>query len=225
VGWLPVVSASHGANPGTNPVRQTKDGGHSAMMAYSRPFSDIAKVGYGAVMNEDSRKLPFETRRLSASDAIGYRDLRLDGLRAHPEAFGASWEEEATQPLAWFADRLERNVLFGGGSAGTSELMGVVGFYVPSSAKQRHKGVLWGMFVQPEARGTGLGPSLVARVLEHAMQIVEEVRLTVVATNTAAVRLYERAGFEQYGLERRALKIGNDYHDEALMALSPLRPG
>jgi len=177
------------------------------------------------VMSEDNRKVPVEVRRLSASDAVSYRDLRLDGLRAHPEAFGASWEEEAAQPLAWFANRMDRNVIFGGGPAGTSDLRGVVGFYVLDSAKQRHKGVLWGMFVEPEARGTGLAPSLVARVLEHAVQTVEEVRLTVVATNTAAVRLYERAGFEQYGLERRALKIGHDYHDEVLMALSPLRPG
>lgn len=79
------------------------------------------------------------------------------------------------------------------------------------------------MFVKAEARGTGLGRSLIARVLEHAASTVEEIRLTVVATNMAAIRLYKRAGFEQYGLERRALKIGEDYHDEVLMALSPLR--
>ena len=176
-------------------------------------------------MNEDSSKMPFEVRRLSALDAVSYRDLRLDGLRAHPEAFGASWEQEVTQPLAWFADRLERNIIFGGGPAGTSDLNGVVGFHVPDGAKQRHKGVLWGMFVQAEARGTGLGSSLIARVLEHVMQTVEEIQLTVVATNTAAIRLYERAGVEQYGLERHALKIGNDYHDEVLMALSFLQPG
>lgn len=176
-------------------------------------------------MSEDNRKVPVEVRRLSTSDVGSYRDLRLDGLRAHPEAFGASWEDEAAQPLAWFANRIDRNVMFGGGPAGTSDLRGIVGFYVLDSAKQRHKGVLWGMFVKPEARGTGLAPSLVARVLEHAVQTVEEVRLTVVATNTAAIRLYERAGFAQYGLEQRALKIGHDYHDEVLMGLSPLRPG
>lgn len=176
-------------------------------------------------LSEDRSKVLFEIRRLSVSDTDAYRDLRLDGLRAHPEAFGASWEEEAAQPLAWFADRLDRNVVFGGGPAATPQLTGIIGFYIPNSTKQRHKGVLWGMFVQPEARGTGLAPSLVARVLEHAMQAVEEVRLTVVATNTSAVRLYERAGFEQYGLERRALKIGDNYHDEVLMALSLRRPG
>ena len=171
-------------------------------------------------MVEKRSDAPFEVRRLSPSDAGSYRDLRLVGLRADPEAFGASWEEEAAHPLAWFEDRLDQNVIFGGGETVESALRGVVGFYVPDSAKQRHRGVLWGMFIRAEARGTGLGPLLVARVLEHARQTVEEVRLTVVATNAAAIRLYERAGFERYGLEQRALKIGRDYHDEVLMALS-----
>lgn len=75
------------------------------------------------------------------------------------------------------------------------------------------------MYVRPEVRGTGLAAALVARVAEQARGAVEEVQLTVVTSNTAAVRLYTRAGFSQYGLERRALKIGTQYYDEALMAL------
>jgi RimJ/RimL family protein N-acetyltransferase len=43
--------------------------------------------------------------------------------------------------------------------------------------------------------------------------------LTVVASNVAARRLYSAAGFEEYGLERRALKVGSEYYDEVLMAL------
>lgn len=172
-------------------------------------------------MGQNSNHVPSEIRRLSASDAEGYRDLRLGSLRTHPEAFGASWQEEAARSLTWFVDRLEGNVIFGGSSTdATSNLKGIAGFFVLNGAKERHKGVLWGMFDLPEARGTGLGPALVARVLEHASQTVEEVRLTVVSTNAAAIRLYERAGFERYGLERRALKVGSDYHDEVLMALS-----
>ena len=171
-------------------------------------------------MIENRSQAISEIRRLSLTDAVAYRDLRLAGLRAHPEAFGASWEEEAAHPLEWFEDRLDANAIFGGEQTAAMALRGVVGFYVPNGAKQRHKGVLWGMFIQPEARGTGLGRSLVARVLEYARQTVEEVRLTVVATNAAAIRLYEHAGFERYGLEQRALKISNDYHDEVLMALS-----
>lgn len=165
----------------------------------------------------------FTLRRLGLPDAAGYRELRLEGLRRHPEAFGASWEDEAAKPLAWFAERLERNAVFGA-SLDAAALVGTAGLLVPDAAKLRHKAVLWGVFVQPQARGTGLAAALVARVLEQARGIVEEVRLTVVASNPAAVRLYTRAGFRQYGLERRALKVGNEYHDELLMALQ-LSPG
>lgn len=55
---------------------------------------------------------------------------------------------------------------------------------------------------------------------EHAAQVVEEINLAVVASNIAAIRLFTRAGFKQYGLERRALKVGADYHDELLMELA-----
>ena len=176
-------------------------------------------------MDAETGRAPFRLRRLGGSDAAHYRELRLEGLRGHPETFGASWEDEASQPLAWFEERLGRNAVFGGGSSIGPALEGVVGLLVPEGAKLRHKGVLWGMFVRPGARGTGLGPALMARVLEHAAQVVEEVRLTDVASNTAAVRLYARFGFEEYGLERRALKVGDNYHDELLMVLRLSRSG
>jgi len=176
-------------------------------------------------MNAEASQAPFLFRRLAGTDAVHYRELRLEGLRRPPEAFGASWEDEASQPLPWFAERLERNAVFGAGSPGAPALAGVVGLLVPEGAKLRHKGLVWGMFLRPEAQGAGLGAALMARVLDHAAQVVEEVRLTVVTSNLAAVRLYARMGFEPYGLERRALKIGGQYHDELLMALTLNRSG
>ena len=44
-------------------------------------------------------------------------------------------------------------------------------------------------------------------------------QLTVEAGNARAQRLYRRMGFTTYGVERRSLKIGEDFHDEELMAL------
>jgi RimJ/RimL family protein N-acetyltransferase len=79
------------------------------------------------------------------------------------------------------------------------------------------------MYVRPEARRTGLVAALVQQVVAHAGTLVERVCLTVVASNVAARRLYSAAGFEEYGLERRALKVGSEYYDEVLMAL-PLNP-
>ena len=99
-----------------------------------------------------------------------------------------------------------------------SPLLGVAGFHAHAAIKLRHKAVLWGMYVRIEGRGTGLAARLVQRVIEHARSLVEEICLTVVASNIAGKRLYT-AGFEPYGIERRALKVDEEYFDEVLMAL------
>jgi RimJ/RimL family protein N-acetyltransferase len=79
------------------------------------------------------------------------------------------------------------------------------------------------MFVAPEARRAGLATTLMGQLIEHAAAVVEEIRLSVVTANPEAVRLYEKAGFSAYGLERRALKVDGRYYDELLMSLL-LRP-
>jgi RimJ/RimL family protein N-acetyltransferase len=163
-----------------------------------------------------------DVRRLGTDDVASYRDLRLEGLKSHPEAFASSWESEAEKPLSWWAERLKSSIVLGGWVDG-SPLAGVAGFRVQDAVKLRHKAVLWGMYVRPEARGTGLAAALLQRAIEHASTLVEEISLTVVTTNAAACRLYRAAGFKEFGLERRALKVGSEYHDEMLMALS-LRP-
>jgi GNAT superfamily N-acetyltransferase len=161
-------------------------------------------------------------RRLEIQDVASYRELRLEALKDYPEAFASSWDYEAGKPLAWWSERVETNAVFGGW-VDSSPLVGVVGFRAEGAIKWRHKGVLWGMYVRPEARGTGLGAALVTRVVEHARPLVEVLCLTVVASNTAACRRYSAAGFKEYGLERRALKVGSEYYDELLMALPLLR--
>jgi RimJ/RimL family protein N-acetyltransferase len=163
----------------------------------------------------------FTVRRLDAHDAAVYRELRLEGLKNHPEAFGSSWEDEADKSDAWWVGCLQTSTVFGGW-IDNSPLLGVAAFQARTAAKLRHKGELWGMYVRAEARGTGLAACLVQRVIEHARSQVEEICLTVVASNIAGRRLYSAAGFEPYGIERRALKVGEEYFDEVLMA-RPLR--
>jgi ribosomal protein S18 acetylase RimI-like enzyme len=46
---------------------------------------------------------------------------------------------------------------------------------------------------------------------------VEQVTLSVTASNEAAVRLYKAAGFMEVGRMPRALKMGPDYFDELMM--------
>ena len=163
--------------------------------------------------------MPDTIRRLTPDDAAGYRTIRLEALGRHPEAFGASFEQETAQNEAFFADRLAGSTVFGGFAGGA--LAGTAGFRRESGAKQAHKALLWGMYVQPIARRTGLSRRLVEAVLAHARERVELIQLKVVATNVRARRLYENLGFQVYGIEARSLKLGGEYHDEVLMAKSP----
>ncbi|WP_283785907.1 hypothetical protein [Pantoea stewartii] len=43
----------------------------------------------------------FTLRRLTGSDSVGYRAIRLDGLQRHPEAFGADYARERSEPDAF----------------------------------------------------------------------------------------------------------------------------
>jgi ribosomal protein S18 acetylase RimI-like enzyme len=156
-------------------------------------------------------------RRLAPADAAAYRGIRLEGLKHHPEAFGSTFEAEAVRPLAWFFDRLSQSTVFG--AFRQAEILGVAGFAVRSGEKEAHKGLLWGMYVRPQARGTGVARRLVEAVIEAARPCVELLQLSVVVGNERARRLYVGLGFVEYGIERNSLKQNGRYYDEILMAL------
>jgi RimJ/RimL family protein N-acetyltransferase len=158
-----------------------------------------------------------EIRRLASDDAAAYRNLRLAALRDSPEAFGSTFERESTQPLAWFRDRLGERQVFG--AFRSSELLGMAGFARREGEKEKHKGLLWGMYVRPDARTAGVGRQLVEAVIDHARHHVELIQLSVVSDNERARRLYASLGFVEYGVEKNSLKQRGRYYDEILMAL------
>src|SRR5260370_8030868 len=92
-------------------------------------------------------------RQVAPGDAALYRSIRLAGLKESPEAFGSTFEVEFTKPLAWFFDRLSGSVVFG--AIRDAKILGVAGFAVRQEEKEAHKGLLWGMYVRPDARGAG----------------------------------------------------------------------
>jgi RimJ/RimL family protein N-acetyltransferase len=159
-------------------------------------------------------------RRLVSQDAAEYRALRLAALQESPASFGSSYEEECDRPVGDFAALVGdsgESAFFGAFS--DARLVGSVGFGRRSGLKERHKGFIRGMYVVPTARGQGIGQALLARALDFAATIanLQQVTLTVNASNLPAIRLYTVAGFQQYGLEPRALFVGGTYHDEINM--------
>ncbi len=160
-------------------------------------------------------------RRLTAADAPVYRVLRLSALADTPQAFGASYKDEAARPLEMIARRLDgepTNCVFGAFAG--SDLVGTAGFIVPNdAAKSRHKGLLVGVHVAPSHRSRSIGRALVGTVIDHARQHVVLLQAAVGADNAPALSLYESLGFRHYGLERKALLVDGVYIDEALIVL------
>ena len=74
------------------------------------------------------------------------------------------------------------------------------------------------MYVRPSARKAAVGRRLVETIIEFARHRVELIQLAVVSDNEEARRLYERLGFLEYGIEKKALKQDGHYYDEVLMA-------
>jgi ribosomal protein S18 acetylase RimI-like enzyme len=104
------------------------------------------------------------------------------------------------------------------GAFRNAQLVAVAAFAVQQGEKQAHKGLLWGMYVRPAARKIGVGRRLVEAICDLARQQVELIQLAVVRDNEQARRLYARRGFLEYGVEKSALKQGDCYCDEVLMA-------
>ena len=83
----------------------------------------------------------------------------------------------------------------------------------------QHCGVL-GMGLVAEYRGKGLGRKLAERAISDARaKGIERIELEVFASNTRAIRLYERLGFTHEGLKRNARKLDKAYDDLIVMAL------
>ena len=141
-------------------------------------------------------------RQLERDDAPPYNALRLRMLRAYPDAFTSSYEEDSLKALTWAEARIAagagapHDFVLGAFDPDTV-LIGSVGLSIETKMKQRHKALLFGMYVAPEMEGRGVGRALLAACLERARGIpgLEQVNLSVTATNERARRLYEAAGF------------------------------
>jgi ribosomal protein S18 acetylase RimI-like enzyme len=77
------------------------------------------------------------------------------------------------------------------------------------------------VYVQPAHRQKRIGRALIESLLRKVREdsSIEQVLISVTTRQEPARRLYRSFGFQPFGIEPRALKIGSEYVDEEHLVL------
>lgn len=166
-----------------------------------------------------------QIRALTSADAHAFRALRREGLVESPHAFSESAAEHDRFSAPAYATR------FGAAIANDNFIIGVfddsgalIGCCCLSrntGEKTLHKATVWGVYLEPEARGSGAAKAMFGELIRRARSIngLEQIKLGVRTGQNAARKLYLSMGFEPWGLERRSIKVAGEYIDEDAMVL------
>ena len=147
-----------------------------------------------------------------ASDPEVVREVRLAALADSPGSFRMTLAEESAAPASWWTSVASRS------AAGVTDRV----FLAPDGAGmagghvEGEDVVLWGMWVAPAARGSGLGRALLSAVVGWAQSIgAARVVLSVRDGVPHAASLYTSAGFAPCGRD------GDETHFAIEMPESP----
>lgn len=162
-----------------------------------------------------------KVRKLHQDDAEAWASLRREALEAHPLIFGAGVPIDPPSLAESVRPRLtaEESAVFG--AFDNEALVGIVGILRNTGTKERHKCLVWGMYVRAANRRCGIGELLLRAAIDQARSWpgVELVHLAVSEAADDARKLYERLGFREWGREPRALRSNGRYADESHMVL------
>jgi len=157
-------------------------------------------------------------RKMIAPDAAPYRAMRLEAIKAHPEAFYGHFEIESRRDISWFEAQITDPLNSLWGAFENETLAAIAGYYTSDNPKLSHKCKFFGVYSSPQFRGRGLAKRLLRKMLEAAAGQFEFAYISAEETNKAAVKLYHSLGFETYATEKYCMKIGDRYfHDELMV--------
>jgi GNAT superfamily N-acetyltransferase len=137
-------------------------------------------------------------RPVAAGEAAALRELRLRALAEAPAAFASTLAAESLLEDDHWRGLVDEAVA---GELGTIAIAVDGARWVGMAAGfwfQRERGIaqLWGLWVDPVARGTGIGPALVGAVRDWAAAGgATFIRLGLIEPADALRRFYARLGF------------------------------
>tara|TARA_R110002111_G_scaffold54910_1_gene94659 strand:- start:16 stop:510 length:495 start_codon:yes stop_codon:yes gene_type:complete len=161
--------------------------------------------------------MTIQIKKLQTKDWKIWKELRLEALKFSPDTFGSSYADT----LLWSDEKCQKMLtdhdLFGAFMKNT--LIGISGFFIYEPEKMKHRGCLFGLYIRETHRNKGAANLLVKQIITQASGKVIQLHCTVTTDNAAAIKLYQKHGFEIYGTEPRSLKVENRFHDEHFMVL------
>jgi GNAT superfamily N-acetyltransferase len=159
-------------------------------------------------------------RTLEPEEWDQYRSMRLKALEESPEAFVATHAEEQAEPEQFWRDRMERSVRLLAERDGEPVGIASVG---PGGDEEERAAQLFGLWVRPEARGSGVAAALVHAGARVAGEQGKSQLLYWVGTeNGRAVAFASSFGFRPTGTRRPMRVVSKDDGEEEIAMTLPL---
>lgn len=138
-------------------------------------------------------------RWLDKTDLRDWRDIRCEALRNYPSSFLTTLAEFEARSDVEIETQLAQGLTLGGFVAG--RLMGTAAYIRKTGPTVQHRAEIGAVYVRDEARGTGLAAGLMAQVeIRARSEGVSQLELNVETRNAAAIRFYEKLGYERFGV-------------------------
>ncbi|MFK7805891.1 MAG: N-acetyltransferase family protein [Anaerolineae bacterium] len=155
-----------------------------------------------------------------------FRTIRREALVSAPDAFSVKVADFDQRPIApekarFISNTSDPNRMIAGAWV-DGQISGMIGLFQQSEPGFKHRAMAWGVFSSPNARGLGLGKQMLQLLAKETSKIdgVNQIVLSVLASNTQAIHFYKKIGMEQF------TPAGNDplvdhatTDDEAFMVL------
>lgn len=159
-------------------------------------------------------------RALGVDDWEQYRAVRLTALRDSPDAFVATHDDEQAEPEDFWRARMERSTRLLAEREGEPVGIASVG---SADDDQPEASQLFGLWVHPQARGTGVATALVRAGAEAAAGAGRRQLLYWVGTdNGRAVAFASGFGFRPTAQRRPMRVVSEDDGEEELAMTLPL---
>ncbi len=164
-----------------------------------------------------------QIRKLLPNESNSYREIRLECLKKFPRNFGSNYHDEKEKAKLFFQPFIEQLNIdnFVIGAFHNNSIIGISGFNRYEGEKTKHRGRIIQVYVNPEYQGQNIGTDIIKSTLAEAFKLteIEQIEINVLATNKKAEKVYEKIGFEAYGLQKNYLKIGSTYYDHKMMMI------